>query len=70
MEPLEVHPKSGHPERVSGTTQELIHNVFTQFSAVCAAELRLTPVSARTDHVSGCPQAASVQHISFGHLIV
>lgn len=44
--------KGGHPERVSGTALELIYNVFTQFSLVCAAVLRQTPVSARTDHAS------------------
>lgn len=49
--------QGGHPERVNGTTLELIFNVFTQFSLVCAAVL--TPVTARTDHTSCSPQAAS-----------
>lgn len=62
--------QGGHPERVSGTALELVFNFFTQFSLVCAAVLRQTPVSARTDHASCSPQAASVQHISFDPWIV
>lgn len=52
------------------TTLKVISHVFTQFSLVCAAMLRQTPVSARTDGASRSPRVASVQHISFGHLIV
>lgn len=53
-----------------GTTLNIISYVFTQFSLVCAAMLRQTLVSARTDGASHSPWAASVQHISVGHLIV
>lgn len=43
--------------------------VFTQLSLVCARMWR-TPGNARMDVPSGSPWAASLPHISFGHLIV
>lgn len=52
------------------TTLKLVSHVFTQFSLVRAVMLRQTLVSARTDGASHSPWVASVQHISFGHLIV